>query len=103
MHEVRDELLFADRVAGLDIAKAMVEVTIRVASAATQGRRRQESRTFVTIRAELEALAAWLESWGVTKAGMEANPHEPGLPLHVADVQVEDQHAATPSPTVVIE
>jgi len=30
MHEVQDEPLFAYRVAGLDIARAMVEVTIRV-------------------------------------------------------------------------
>jgi hypothetical protein len=29
MHDVQDEPLFAERVAGLDIAKAMVEVTIR--------------------------------------------------------------------------
>src|SRR6266566_813153 len=72
MHEVRDEPLFADRVAGLDIGKAIAEVTIRVPSAATPGRRQQETRSFGTTRAELESLAGWLASWAVTKAGMEA-------------------------------
>jgi hypothetical protein len=60
MHEVQDEPLFADRVAGLDIAKAMVEVTIRVPSGTTPGRRQQETRSFGTTRAELESLAGWL-------------------------------------------
>jgi len=63
MHEVQDEPLFADRVAGVDIGKAMVEVTIRVPSATTPGRRRQETRSFGTTRAELESLAGWLISW----------------------------------------
>ena len=43
MEEVEDEPLFADRVAGLDIAKAAVEVTIRVPSDTAGGRRRQET------------------------------------------------------------
>jgi hypothetical protein len=57
MHEVQDEPLFAERVAGLDIAKAMVKVTIRVPSATTPGRRQQKTRSFGTARAELESLA----------------------------------------------
>jgi transposase len=72
MHEVHDEPLFADRVAGLDIAKAIVEVTVRVPSTMTPGRRQQETGSFGTTRAELDSLAGWLISWGVTKAGMEA-------------------------------
>ena len=72
MQDVQDEPLFAERVAGLDIAKAVVEVTIRVPSDATAGRRQQETRTFATTRRELESLADWLACWGVTKAGMEA-------------------------------
>jgi len=72
MQDVQDEPLFADRVAGLDIAKAEVEVTIRVPSDTAPGRRQQESRTFGTTRRQLDALADWLRSWGVTKAGMEA-------------------------------
>ena len=72
MHDAQDEPLFAERVAGLDIAKAGVEVTIRVPSDTTPGRRQQETRTFGTTRRELESLADWLRCWGVTKAGMEA-------------------------------
>ena len=72
MQDVQDEPLFAQRVAGLDIAKAEIEVTIRVPSDTSPGRRQQETRTFGTTRRELESLADWLRSWGVTKIGMEA-------------------------------
>jgi transposase len=72
MQDVQDEPLFCQRVAGLDIAKAEVEVTIRVPSVTGAGRRQQETRTFGTTRRELESLADWLHSWGVTKIGMEA-------------------------------
>jgi transposase len=72
MEDVQDEPLFADRVAGLDIAKAEVEVTIRVPSDITEGGRQQETRTFGTTRRQLDTLADWLRSWGVAKAGMEA-------------------------------
>ncbi len=71
MQDVQDEPLFAERVAGLDIAKAEVEVTIRVPSDTTAGRQ-QETRTFGTTRRELESLGDWLACWGVTKIGMEA-------------------------------
>src|SRR5260370_5795609 len=72
MQGVQDEPLFAERVAGLDIAKAMVEVTIRVPSDTTAGRRQQETRTFGTTPRELESLGDLLACWGVTPAGMEA-------------------------------
>jgi transposase len=72
LRDAEDEPLFCERVAGLDIAKAEVEVTIRVPSDTTEGRRQQESRTFGATRRELDALADWLRVWGVTKAGMEA-------------------------------
>ena len=39
MHEVEDEPLFAERVAGIDIAKAEVMVTIRVPVDTGSGRR----------------------------------------------------------------
>jgi transposase len=57
MEEVEDEPLFADRVAGLDIGKAVVEVTIRVPGDTAGRRRRQETRTFGTTRRELLDLA----------------------------------------------
>ena len=72
MLDTEDEPLFAERVAGLDIAKAEVEVTIRVPSDTTAGRRQQETRVFGATRRELLALADWLRCWGVTKVGMEA-------------------------------
>lgn len=72
MHDVQDEPLFAERVAGLDIAKAEVEVTLRVPSDTTAGRRQQETRTYGTTRRELDSLADWLRCWAVTRAGMEA-------------------------------
>jgi transposase len=72
MHDVQDEPLFAERVAGLDIAKAEVEVTIRVPSDTTAGRRQQETPTFGTTRAGLESLGDWLACWGVIRIGMEA-------------------------------
>jgi transposase len=72
MQDVHDEPLFAERAAGLDIAKAGVEVTIRVPSETTAGRRQQETRAYGTTRRELDSLADWLRCWAVTKIGMEA-------------------------------
>ena len=72
MEEVEDEPLFADRVAGIDIGKKEVMVTIRVPSDTRKGRRQQETREFRATRAGLLELADWLRCWQVTKIGMEA-------------------------------
>ena len=72
MEEVEDEPLFCDRVAGIDIGKATVMVTIRVPSEARAKGRQQEAREFGTTRRELLALADWLRCWQVERAGMEA-------------------------------
>jgi transposase len=72
VEEVEDEPLFADRVAGIDIGKKEVMVTIRVPSDTRRGRRQQETREFRATRAGLLELADWLRCWGVTRAGMEA-------------------------------
>ena len=74
MQDVEDEPLFAERVAGIDIAKGGIEVAVRVPSGTAAGRRQQETRSFRTTRNELLALADWLRSWGVTKVGMESTP-----------------------------
>ena len=74
MHEVEDEPLFAERAAGIDIAKAGIEVTIRVPSDTRRGGRQQETRSFRTTRKDLLALADWLRCWQVTKVGMESTP-----------------------------
>ena len=72
MEEVEDEPLFAERVAGIDIGKAAVMVTIRVPGGTRKGRRQQETREFRAVRKDLLALAGWLRCWGVAKVGMEA-------------------------------
>ena len=72
MLEAEDEPLFADRAAGIDIAKAGIEVTIRVPSDTRRGGRQQETRSFRTTRKDLLALADWLRCWQVTKVGMES-------------------------------
>jgi transposase len=72
MQEAEDEPLFADHAAGIDIAKAGIEVTIRVPSDTRRGGRQQETRSFRTTRKELLALADWLRCWQVTKVGMES-------------------------------
>ena len=64
MHEVEDEPLFAERAAGVDIAKAGIEVTVRVPSESRPGRRQQETRGFATTRRDLLSLADWLRAWG---------------------------------------
>jgi hypothetical protein len=48
MQDAEDEPLFAERVAGLDIAKAGVDVAIRVPSDSSPGRRQQETWDFGT-------------------------------------------------------
>jgi transposase len=72
MEEVEDEPLFCDRVAGIDIGKKMIMVTIRVPSETRKGGRQRETREFGTTRRELLALADWLRTWQVEKAGMES-------------------------------
>jgi transposase len=72
MEDVEDEPLFCERVAGIDIGKATVMATIRVPSETRKGGRQQETREFGTTMRQLLALADWLRSWQVEKAGMEA-------------------------------
>ena len=74
MLEAEDEPLFAERASGIDIAKAGIEVTIRVPSDTRRGGRQQETRSFRTTRKDLLALADWLRCWQVTKVGMESTP-----------------------------
>lgn len=72
MEDVEDEPLFCERVAGIDIGKARIMVTIRVPSETRKGGRQQETREFGTTRRELLALADWLRCWQVEKVGMES-------------------------------
>jgi len=72
MHEAEDEPLVAERAAGIDIAKAGVEVTIRVPGDTRRGGRPQETRSFRTTRQDLLALADWLRCGGVARIGRES-------------------------------
>jgi transposase len=72
MEEAEDEPLYCERVAGIDIGKAQVMVTIRVPSDTRKDGRQQETREFRAVRKDLLALADWLRVWQVTKVGMEA-------------------------------
>lgn len=62
--------VIVDRCAGLDVGKQQVQVCVRGPDGA--GRRRSEVRTFDTFTGDLEALARWMASEGVTQVAMEA-------------------------------
>ncbi len=72
MEEVTDEPLYRDRVCGIDIGKAGIAATIRVASDRNPLRRMQETRAFGTTKRQVLALADWLRSWQVPAVVMEA-------------------------------
>ena len=57
------------RCAGLDVHKATVVATVRVADDA--GRRRVVTETFGTMTPDLIALREWLEAFGVTQVALE--------------------------------
>jgi transposase len=59
-----------ERCAGLDVAKDEVVACVRVPEGT--GGRRQETKTFRTFTADLEALADWMAAEGVTQVVMEA-------------------------------
>jgi transposase len=64
--------LLVERCAGLDVAKQEVVACVRTPAPGAGGQRRQEIRTFATFSADLEALADWLQTEGVTQVVMEA-------------------------------
>jgi len=72
MEEAADEPLFRERVAGIDIGKASVMVTVRVPSDKRKAARQMETREYGTTRRQLLSMADWLRTWQVEKAGMEA-------------------------------
>jgi transposase len=58
-----------ERVAGLDVHKAMIVACVRLMSA---GKIKRECRTFETSTASLQALLDWLAASGCTHVAMEA-------------------------------
>ena len=62
--------VMVERVAGLDIGKAIVVVCVRIPG--PDGRRVAETRTFRTMSRSLALMADWLVGCGVTLAAMES-------------------------------
>jgi transposase len=60
-----------DRCAGIDVDKKTVKVAVRSPGHSGRGRH-EEVRTFRTCHDDLEAMAAWLVSLGVTHVAMES-------------------------------
>jgi transposase len=63
------EVLF-ERVAGLDIGKKTLTVSVRTPG--PRGGRRAETRTFSTMTRSLQVMRDWLAECGVTHAAMES-------------------------------
>ncbi len=63
--------VYVERIAGIDIGKAALSVTIRVPQPGS-GRRRQVTRTYSTMTAALSTMADWLAGEGITRVVMEA-------------------------------
>jgi transposase len=65
------EILYT-HVAGIDVHKKQVTVTVRTPDAKKPAARRQKTRTFPTYYGDLLAMAAWFVECGVTHAAMES-------------------------------
>jgi transposase len=72
MEEVDEQELLVERVAALDLGKAVLEACVRVPHEAGPGRRMQEVRGFATTTSALLQMADWFSRWGVTRVVMES-------------------------------
>jgi transposase len=63
--------VYVERIAGIDIGKATLSVTIRVAQQGSN-RRRQVTRTYATMTGALLTMVDWLTAEGITRVVMEA-------------------------------
>jgi transposase len=63
--------VYVERIAGIDIGKATLSVTIRVPQPGSN-RRRQSTRTYPTMTGALATMADWLAAEGITRVVMEA-------------------------------
>src|SRR5215813_15354672 len=73
MEEITEEpAALVERVAALDIGKAVLTACVRVPHEDKPGARRQEVRTYATVTPALLALRDWLTCQGVTLVVMEA-------------------------------
>lgn len=72
MEEVVDQELYVERIAALDLGKAVLEACVRLPHPSRPGRRVQELRSYATTTARLLALADWLRCHQVTQVVMES-------------------------------
>lgn len=72
MEEVVDQELYVERIAALDLGKAVLEACVRLPHPGRAGRRVQEVRTYPTTTARLLELADWLRCNQVTRVVMES-------------------------------
>ena len=72
MEEVDDAELVVERIAALDLGKAVLEACVRVPHTHRPGRRMQELRGYGTSTAQLLEMVAWLRQWHVQRVVMES-------------------------------
>ena len=72
MEEVDEQELHVERLAALDLGKAVLEACVRVPHDSKPGRRMQEVRTYPTTTGGLLQMADWFRCWGVTRVVMES-------------------------------
>lgn len=72
MEEVDEQELLVERVAALDLGKAVLEACVRVPHESRPGRRMQEVRGFATTTSALLAMSDWFRIWGITRVVMES-------------------------------
>jgi transposase len=70
--EVSEQELHVERVAALDLGKAVLEACVRVPHDSRPGRRMQEVRGYATTTGRLLEMADWFRCWGVTRVVMES-------------------------------
>jgi len=73
VEEVDEHELHVERVAALDLGKAVLEACVRVPHESRPGRRMQEIRGFATTTSALLQMADWFRRWGVTRVVMESS------------------------------
>jgi len=72
VEEIDEQELHVERIAALDLGKAVLEACVRVPHETKPGRRMQEVRTYLTTTAALLQMADWFRCWGVTRVVMES-------------------------------
>jgi transposase len=70
--DVAESVEVVQRVAALDVGKAMLVACVRVPHEVKPGRRRQQVRTFATTTRSLLEMADWFGQLGVTRVVMES-------------------------------